>query len=370
LSRSGQPILCKSVELANRCGKPLLSLGEGLNAKPRSPDFFEFNAPDGQHVVEICFDGKGKCIGCVYATTMVRSVHASAAASPAAKIPTNLVNKSFRCDRFLLLNILEAWEQEWIKKWPKPERKDLLQWQESGGGSMKGMIEAAKLFVQKKIAEGCPYSPRAIFCIHIHTQNSRIQKECREACDEAVGDPLRLLWQPYIDHLEVSLREVPPVCRIVYRSVSVKSRQCPPCVAEYLDTYIRDKGARIIWDSFVSGTSDPIMAHSLLRKFRDDGDSDEDQHVNILYKVLQSRAVPVSEVSSFPEQQEVIFLQGSTFIVKGFYRLTGIMLFQGAPVTGSEWDASVGEHIRQDPLSLEEARVERNLLVVIEQVQT
>merc|ERR1712217_368558 len=103
------------------------------------------------------------------------------------------------------MDILEEWEQEWVKLWPKPERKDLLQWVEGEGGSMKGLIEAAKLFVQKKIAEGCPYKPTTIFSLHIHTQTSRIQSESHKACSQAADIELRERWNPYINNLETCL---------------------------------------------------------------------------------------------------------------------------------------------------------------------
>lgn len=278
----------------------------------------------------------------------------------------NEVADIFCLEKFLLCDILHAWEEEWLNEmeWQSPDTKNLLRWSE--GGSMKGLLEAAKLFVQTKIAGSCPYHPRAIFCLHIQTQRSRIQDESRKASE---ADPaLWKRWRPYMMHLGRMMRLVPSFEGVAFRAVA--ESHCTGYVETYLEKHLLRTGNVLTWSAVVSGTSDPIMAHSLMLNL---GNIEKrtGEHIGILYKILEASVTPVSQMSSFPEQHEVLFPRGSRFQVLGHYKVTSQMLYEGVKTGNQQWgqDCTMStESVKQKPLSFAEAGKLKDVMILVKQL--
>eukprot|EP00933_Yihiella_yeosuensis_P071210 TRINITY_DN7940_c0_g1_i7.p1 TRINITY_DN7940_c0_g1~~TRINITY_DN7940_c0_g1_i7.p1 ORF type:complete len:769 (-),score=124.33 TRINITY_DN7940_c0_g1_i7:86-2392(-) len=153
--------------------------------------------------------------------------------------------------------------------------------------------------------------------------------------------------------------ELKPHFGIVYRTISVE------CVKNELVCGQIHLGKEIEWPSFTSATTDIQVAQNLMTTA--EGTS------NIIFKILNSKAVDVSRFSKFPEQAEALFLPGSKFEVKSFHRLTGVALRRGSNVTelnsrDSDWHVTFDE-VSIPSLKFDEAvSQQQDLLIVLEQV--
>lgn len=313
-------------------------------------------------IVDLQFDGKGSCLDVTVAPNPQASLKGlnSLFVSPSA---TGTLHGKGSLEQFLLETLLPHWEKEWKKLWPKPAKKDLLEW--SDGNSMKGLVEAAKFFVLKAIAEGSPATPQTIFALHVHTLSSRIPRDCQRALSSK-DSPLRHLWAPYAQHISTALKACPLYWGYVFRTETFLCDGEAPCVAEYLRQHRINVGSEISWPGFASGTSSSQVARNLLLG-HDIGER-PDKNAGIVFKIIEARAVSVAPFSKFPEEAEVIFEPGSKFEVKGFYKLTDFILEDGgSALDWQEWKVSF-DVIKQPQLKLEAAGKERDLVVLLQQV--
>ncbi|CAK9089456.1 unnamed protein product [Durusdinium trenchii] len=332
------------------------------NQGGQDPDFVfpEMGHLQDSQVVDLHFDGRGSCIDATVAPSQLTLKGSSLCAFSSE---TSLGHDKCGLEQFLLDILLPHWENEWKKMWPKPAQKDLLEW--SDGNSMKGLVEAAKFFVLKAIAEGASATPQIIFALHVHTLSSRIPRDCQQALSS--NDPRsHQLWAPYAHHISSALKACPLYSGYVFRTVTFQCDGENACVAKYLEDYGIHVGSEILWPGFPSGTSSSQVARNLLL-----GHGIEGRPRNIagiIFKILEARAVSAAPFSKSPEDAEVIFAATSKFRVKGFYQLTDFILEDGAsPSALKEWKVSL-DVIKQPQLELEAAGKERDLVVLLQQL--
>eukprot|EP00931_Biecheleriopsis_adriatica_P022249 TRINITY_DN14351_c0_g3_i1.p1 TRINITY_DN14351_c0_g3~~TRINITY_DN14351_c0_g3_i1.p1 ORF type:complete len:1332 (+),score=258.53 TRINITY_DN14351_c0_g3_i1:260-3997(+) len=355
-SRTGGS-LCSSLEFVTSKNKKC-SFPQDPNPKGEP---FEFHAPEGEHILELHFDGQGQCVDISTGPLAHRGI-AGLRVLSAEDDEGSDEHASCGLENFLLGPLLDFWEKEWRNRWPRQTPKDLVQWKE--GLPMKALVESAKLFTLNKVSGGCDISPTAIFAMHVHTLQSRIARDCNRALLGS-NPRWRRLWRPYVRCLTAALEERSAHPSPVYRCLAVDAKDPrAPSVEQWLKEGNLRIGSEIRWPAFTSGTADLCMARCLALACDERREGDK---ASVIFKVMNSQAVSVAEVSDFPEQAEVVFHPDSTFIVRSFHKLTDFVLSRGMPTANSEWDINF-EEVVPPQLSLEEACSERDLLIVVEQL--
>ncbi|CAK0814272.1 unnamed protein product, partial [Prorocentrum cordatum] len=253
-------VLCGALALLPRGGQ-WLRFGAAERAGPWQ---FDFRAQQGEQILEVHFDQRGRCIDAT--TGPIRFAGIEGVGTLGLDWDASHTGGQ-GLEAWLLDSLEQAWQAEWQRRQPRPPQRDLLEW--SDGSSMRGLVESAKLFTLTKVAEGVPASPRTIFALHVHLMRSRICSECTRAmlgCDPR----LQRLWRPYVGHILGALRELPFYQGIVYRGIAVEdlaslASGAPASVASFLDGHGGiDVGKELRWRGFTAATRDPRVAMSLI----------------------------------------------------------------------------------------------------------